>query len=63
MPSVKEQRPGHGGHPLAVQVALELGGTTELEEDVAPDGRVERGLRHCGDEQGDAVALQFVPEG
>ncbi len=61
VPSVEKQRPGHGSHSLGAQVALELGGAAELKENVAPDSRVECGLRHGGDEQGDAVALQFAP--
>ena len=60
MAAVLEEPPLHPGHALRVEIALQLGGQTELSEHVASRGPVELGTRQIRDQQGDLATLQFV---
>ena len=51
MAAVLELAPQHAGHPLGVEIALELGGEAELAEHEAPGGPVELGARQVGHEE------------
>jgi len=55
-----EQRALHLGHPLAVQIALQLGGEAQLAEQVASRGAVEAGAGQVGHQQRDLAPLQLV---
>lgn len=60
--TVLEQPSLHPGHPLGVEVALELGGKAELPEHEASRRPVELGVRQVGHEERDLLALELVEQ-
>jgi len=57
-----EEAPLHPGHPLGVEIALELGRDAQLPEHQSPRCPVERRVRQVRDEQGHVLAVELVAQ-
>ena len=60
--AVLEEAPLHPGHPLGVEIALELGRDAQLPEHQSPRCPVERRVRQVRDEQGHVLAVELVAQ-
>jgi hypothetical protein len=60
MAAVLEEPPLDAGHPLRVEIPLELGGETQLAEQVAAGGPVELGTREVRDMERHVALLELV---